>query len=119
MNSSQDSKGFMGLYIPIDNLQDMVMSKMEELVDYEDSKKDNQRCTDGSGEGNPLADESGNNNETPDESLVATIEARDYEEEVPVVSGPFDSINARMSEVHGLPRGNKPQARLLMKLASL
>lgn len=40
MNSSQDSKAFIGLQVPPDNLQDVVMSKMEELVDYEDSKKD-------------------------------------------------------------------------------
>lgn len=46
----------MGLHVPTDNLQDVVMSKMMELVDYEDSKKDDQMWTDGSREGNPLAD---------------------------------------------------------------
>lgn len=31
---------FIGLQIPTDNLHDVITSKMEEVVDYEDSKKD-------------------------------------------------------------------------------
>lgn len=55
--SSQDFGAFIGLQIPTDNLHDMNTSKMEELVDYEGSEKDDQRWTDGFREGNPPADE--------------------------------------------------------------
>lgn len=67
----------MGLHIPPNNLQDVVMSKIEELVDYEDSKKDDQRWTDSSREGNLPANESGNIGENLNESLVATTKASD------------------------------------------
>lgn len=71
------------------------MAKMEDLVDYEDSEKDYQRWTDDSGEGNPLADESGNNGENPDESLIVTTEVSDQMtedagEEIFAVSEPSD-----------------------------
>lgn len=57
INSSQDSEGFMDLQVPSNNLQDVVTSEMEDLVDYEDFEKDNQRWSDGSRKGNPLAKE--------------------------------------------------------------
>lgn len=40
----------MSLHVPFDNLQDMVMSEIEKLVDYEDSEKDDQGWADGSKE---------------------------------------------------------------------
>lgn len=65
----------MSLQVPCDNLQDVVTFEMEDLVDYEDSEKDDQRWTDGSWEGNLMANESGNIGEGLDESLATTTEA--------------------------------------------
>lgn len=106
----------MGLHVLTDNLQDVVMSEMEELVDYEDSEKVDQRWTDDSEESNPLADESGNNGDNPNESLVATTKASDQMiedagEEILVVSEPFNFVNVEMSEVYGPPKDNKPQGK--------
>lgn len=76
MYSSQYSKGFMSLHVPTNKLQNVIMSEMEELVDYEDSEKDDQRWTDSSREGNLLTDESGNIGRRPDEPPTTTTEAR-------------------------------------------
>lgn len=40
LNSSLDSEAFIGLQVSTNNLQDVVMSKMKEWVDYEGSEKD-------------------------------------------------------------------------------
>lgn len=67
-----------------------------------------QRWTDSSWEENSLADEIGNIGRCPNEPFATTIEARDASEVVPIVSEPSNSIDARMSEVHGPSRANKP-----------
>lgn len=92
----------MGLHIPINSLHNVVMSKMEELVDYEDSEKDDQRLTDGSREGNPPADELENISEDLDESLMVTTEmgdqmAEDTGEEIPTGGELSDSVDVEMS----------------------
>lgn len=59
VNSLQDSEVFMGHQVPSNNLRDLVMLEIEELMDYKDSNRDDQRWTDGLGEEVPLTDESG------------------------------------------------------------
>lgn len=117
MNSSQDSEGFIALQIPPDNLQDVVTFKIEELIDYEDSEKDDQRWTDGFREGVSLANESDNIGEGPDGSLTIIVEVSDKaigaaSEEVSITGDPSDSFNVMMPEVHSLPKANEPRDRI-------
>lgn len=75
-------------------------------MDYEDSEKDYQRWTDGSGEGAPLANESNNACKGPDESLTTAAKtsdqvARDTCKEAHANDEPSGSTDVRMSEAHG------------------
>lgn len=73
INYSQDFDAFIGLQVPTDSLHDVVMFEIEELIDYEWSKKDNPQWIDGFEEGNLLADESENISVNPRESLITQV----------------------------------------------
>lgn len=100
---------FKGLQVPSDNLGNVVMSEIEEPMDYEDSNKDNQKWTDGLKEGVSLADES---SKGPDESLLTTAEisdqvAKDIGKEAPVDDEPSSLADVRMSKAHGPTEANE------------
>lgn len=91
------------------------------LVDYEDSKKDDQRWIDGSREGTSLANESGIIGKGPNESFTTISEAsgqttQGANEEVPVMGDLFDSANVRMSDMHDLLEANDPQDEVIDKV---
>lgn len=102
LNSSQDFEAFISFQVPIDtyltkkvptdNLQDVAMSEMEQLVDYESSKKDDLRWTNGSGEGNLQADESGSISDNLTVSLAATTEVDDQGVEGVLVEGEYSGF---------------------------
>lgn len=112
INSSQDFEVFIGLQVLTYSLHDVVMSEIEELVDYEDSRKDNQHQIDGSGEGNLPTDELENISGNPTKPLVTTTEVSNIGGEILAVSEPSSFIDVGMPKAHNPSKDNKPQDRI-------